>query len=203
MPANSKGFSVLPLIIAMAVLLVGAGIYIVTAKPAMFDFINDKIASIRTPESSPLAGLSAARDLTGTWGSSLSGKGLEIYGKFDIPGSVTTIYEHGDMELIIENMEGNIAYGKMRYYNLCASGESIVPNYGTIKVPENCVADTGFSPVEIKVSASHVDFGTINTNGMTFTMQGDFTTDLMSGTMSATLPPYGELKGEFHIQRKD
>ena len=37
--------------------------------------------------------------------------------------------------------------------------------------------------------------------GATFTMQGNYTTDIISGTMTATVSPYGQIKGEFHLMR--
>ena len=167
--------------------------------PKALQSVEQKLKSIKTPI--PLIGnLTPARDLKGTWTSSIRGEGLQLYGKFTTGPGTTTIYEEGDMELIIDKMEGNIASGTIRYTNLCVTGSTHVPSYGNINVPKQCTADTGTQPIQITVSSSHLDFGTINTGGATFTMQGNYTTDIMSGTMTATTP-YGDIKGEFHLIR--
>lgn len=41
----------------------------------------------------------------------------------------------------------------------------------------------------------------MTSGGGSYTMQGNYTTDLISGTMTATVPPYGVIKGEFHLIR--
>src|SRR4030042_937101 len=152
--------------------------------PKALQSVEQKLKSIKTPI--PLIGnLTPARDLKGTWTSSIRGKGIQLYGKFATGPSTTTVYEEGDMELIIDKMEGNTASGTIRYTNLCVTGSTSVPGYGNINVPKQCTADTGAQPIQITVSSSHLDFGTINTGGATFTMQGNYTTDLMSGKMKA------------------
>ena len=104
------------------------------------------------------------------------------------------------MELIINTVTGNTAVGTVRYTNLCSTGTTEVPGFGTVSVPPQCVSDTGTNAIQIRVSSTHLDFGTTNTNGATFTMQGNYTTDIISGTMTATTP-YGDIKGEFHLMR--
>lgn len=168
--------------------------------PPQLSTVADKIKSIITPKA-PIGKLTPTRDLRGTWVSSLPGKAIQLYGSFKTPGAVTEVYEDGDMELIIEKVENNIAYGKIRQFNYCGYGKSHVENYGTISVPKTCLKDTGFQPIEITVSASALDFGTINFDGGTATMQGSYTTDLMSGTMTLVIPS-GTVKGEFHLNRK-
>ncbi len=170
-------------------------------KPVPTKLINSKIKSIVTPKSSLTSSLSPARDLKGTWSSSLSRKGLQVYGKLATAGGTTMVYEDGDMELVIDSVTNNVAHGKIRYTNLCATVEVTVPNLPSIS-RQQCSGDTGYQPVAIRVSSSALDFGTITTSGATFTMKGNYTTDLMSGTMTMTLPAYGVLKGEFHLMRK-
>lgn len=194
-------------IVILAVLIVAAASIVIFAKvnPEKFQSVSDKIASIITPK--PLIGnLTPARDLRGKWVSSLAGKGLQLYGQFTVQNSVTDVWEDGDIELVIEGVENNVAYGTMRYYNLCGWGTTVVeiPGEGkkTISVPKTCAADTGAQPVEIRVSSSALDFGTVKSGEITATMQGSFTTDLMSGSMTMTFPPYGVVKGEFRLMRQ-
>ncbi len=197
----SKGVRlVVGLVLAFAI--AGLVVYKVAVTPSVTDWIADKYDSIIVPKSQP-GNLTPARDLRGTWVSSLPGKGIQLYGKFEAGGGVTNVYEDGDVELIIEKVENNTATGKMRFYNLCAYGEGIFPSpVGKIAVPKQCFSDEGFKPVSIKVSASSVDFGTFNNGTVTASMRGSFTTDIMSGAMSSNIEPYGTVKGEFHFIRK-
>lgn len=197
--SNNKGSSLVALLIIL-VLAAGTVTYIVVKKPLMFSFIEEKIKTIITPKP-PIGDLTPSRDLRGTWVSSLSGKGMQLYGQFLTAGATTKVYENGDIELKIDKVENNIASGQIRYYNVCGYGETRVPDYGTVSVPKFRIKDTGFKPVQIRVSATSVDFGTISVGGVTATMQGSFTTDIMSGTMTTTTS-YGVVKGEFHLIRK-
>ncbi|HSD12390.1 MAG TPA: hypothetical protein VLC10_02420, partial [Patescibacteria group bacterium] len=172
-------------------------------KPLMFRFVEEKMRSIITPQSTPGV-LTPARDLQGTWISSLPGKGIQVYGKFVTGQATTTAYEHGDMELVIDSVTNNIASGKVRYTNLCVSGQTVAPKpVGTVSLPEQCIKDTGYNPITMRVSGSHLDFVPAAVSGATITMQGNFTTDIMSGTATVIMPAYGGgLKGEFHLNRR-
>ncbi|MDD5626094.1 MAG: hypothetical protein PHG83_02935 [Patescibacteria group bacterium] len=198
---NNKGFSAVILLIILG-LAVGAITYVAVKKPLMFGFVDKKLDSIVTPKP-PIGNLTPTRDLRGIWKSSLVGKGVQVYGKFTTGPGITTVYEDGDMELIIDSVENNIASGKVRYTNLCAWGQTVAPKpLGTISVPKQCTEDSGYRPIAIRVSGSALDFGTVVTDGATFTMQGSYTTDIMTGSATVTIPAYGVLKGEFHLMRQ-
>jgi hypothetical protein len=192
-----------PLLIVAGGLIVGVVIIQSWAeKPLMFNFIDQKMKSIITPKP-PIGNLTPVRDLRGTWVSSLSGKGLQVYGKFTTGSAITTVYEDGDMELVIDAVTNNIASGKVRYSNLCATGQTVAPKpVGTITIPKQCTKDTGYRPLTIRVSGSRLDFGTFVVGGVTTVMQGTYTTDIITGSATVTLPAYGGLKGEFHLMRK-
>lgn len=181
-------------------LIAGAVFFSVRGNPSMVNLIEQKMKSIITP-APPIGNLTPVRDLRGTWKSSLSGKGIQLYGNFNTGPGKTQIYEDGDIELVINTMENNTAAGTIRYFNLCSWGGTSVPGYGTVSVPKQCVPDSGARPIAIRVSGSRLDFGTVNANGANFSMQGNYTTDIISGTMTGNLPPYGTLKGEFHLMR--
>lgn len=169
--------------------------------PLFFSQIGAKIDSIIT--SAPLIGnLTPARDLRGTWVSSLRGKGIQLYGKFVASQSTTLVYEEGDIELNITAMNGNTATGTIRMTNTCSWGQTTAPGIPVINVPRQCITDSGAGPISIRVSSSHLDFGTVSYGDVTATMQGNYTTNLMSGTMTANIAPYGVLKGEFHLNKK-
>lgn len=200
---NQKGLATIYLLIILGLIGAGVGIvYIAKEKPLMFKFVEDKLKSIITPKP-PIGDLTPARDLKGTWKSSLAGKGLQVYGKFTTGPAVTTVYEDGDMELIIDSVKNNIASGKIRYTNLSAWGQTVAPKpIGTINVPKIYVKDSGYMPATIRVSGSALDFGKITVSGATVNMQGGYTTDIMTGSATVNLPGYGVLKGEFHLNRQ-
>ncbi|OGY22308.1 MAG: hypothetical protein A2126_03975 [Candidatus Woykebacteria bacterium GWB1_45_5] len=201
MKNNKRGFSIIKLLIVLGLIggAVAAGVYVAGENPELLKSVEQKLKSIKIAK--PLIGnLTPARDLKGTWTSSIRGKGIQLYGQFATGPGTTTVYEDGDVELIIDKVENNIASGTMRYTNLCTTGSTSVPGYGNISVPRQCVADTGARATQIRVSGSRLDFGTVSTGGATFSMQGNFTTDIISGTMTATTP-YGVIKGEFHLIR--
>ncbi len=185
-------------VLLIAALAIGAVAYVGSGTP-LFDTIVQKIKDIITP-GAPIGNLTPARDLTGTWVSSIKGKGFELYGKFPIAGAGTAVvYESSDVTLKITSVSGNTAKGTITYTNLCTWGSTTVSGYGTISTPKTCV-NAGSSPISIRVSGSRLDFGTASAGGATVTMQGNFTTDLISGTMTMT-SPYGTIKGEFHLIR--
>lgn len=190
--------------IASIILIAAIGVvYLIKTKPLMFQFITEKTESIITPKP-PIGELTPARDLRGTWKSSLSGKGMQVYGKHTAYGSVTEIYENSDIELIINDVKNNLAIGTIRYTNLCSWGETKVNVAGVEKIinaPKTCVTDTGPQEINIRVSSSALDFGTISLDGVTATMQGTFTTSIISGSMTVTMPG-GILKGTFNLSRQ-
>jgi nitrate reductase NapE component len=188
-------FAVIKIFISVVLALAVVGVVAYGFYIGKYDFRFGKPGKLSTA-------ISPARDLTGTWISSLRGKGLQLSGQFNTAGTVTTVYEEGDIELIINEVKDNIAYGTFRYLNLCSWGFSIVPELGRINVPRQCVNDSGQQPIQIKVSSSGLDFGTVTASGVTATMTGTFTTDLIHGTMTATVAPFGQLKGLFNLNRQ-
>lgn len=202
-----KYFMIKTLKIILPILVVGAVVGAVAiyqsmpGNPSVSSLIDSKLKSIVTPKPPLVGNLTPARDLRGTWKSSLAGKGLQVFGKFTTGPAVTTVTEDGDMELIIDSVVNNIASGKVRYTNLTATAVATVPKLKTITTKTG-QKDTGYLPISIRVSGSALDFGTIKTAGVTFVMVGSYTTDIMSGTATITLPAYGVLKGEFHLMRQ-
>jgi hypothetical protein len=193
-------------IAALAAIVAGVSFFVIGAKredPRITKFLNlvpEKIKSIITPK--PLIGnLTPARDLRGTWISSLKGKGIQSYGKFDTGPGTTQVYQEGDIELVIDSVSGNVASGTFQYINLCTWSRTTAPKIPPISVPKKCV-NSGASPIQVRVSGSRLDFGSVSAGGVNATMQGNYTTDLISGTTTATVSPYGIIKGEIHLIRK-
>ncbi|MFH0969095.1 MAG: hypothetical protein V1804_01170 [Patescibacteria group bacterium] len=228
---NLKGFSFLALIFIVAgmALFSAAAIYAVKKNPGTFslttpqekaeekstesgasgggksmaerflDMVGQKIKSIITPKA-PIGNLTPVRDLRGTWKSSLAGKGIQVYGQFKTGPGTTQVYQEGDIKLIITSVENNIASGTIQYTNLCTWGRTTAPKIPTISIPKRCASPSA-SPIGIRVSGTRLDFGTVATGDTTATMQGTYTTDIITGSMTVNLPAYGVLKGEFHLSR--
>jgi hypothetical protein len=193
-----KGIAFISILIILAIVAIGAVAYVGT-DTALFDTITQKIKDIITP-GPPIGDLTPSRDLKGTWVSSIKGKGMELYGKFPTAGGTAVVYQNSDITLKVTSVSGNTASGTVTYSNICTWGSITVSGYGSVSTPKTC-ADAGAQSISIRVSGSRLDFGTISAAGATVTMQGTFTTDLISGTMTMT-SPYGIIKGEFHLIRK-
>jgi len=191
--------------VVLSAIITGTAFFVIGARNGdprvskFLDLVPEKIKSIITPKA-PIGNLTPVRDLRGTWVSSLRGKGMQNYGSFNTGPAKTQIYQEGDIELVIDSVSGNIASGTFRYINLCTWGKSTAPKIPAISVPKKCNS-TGASPIQIRVSGSRLDFGTVSAGGVNATMQGNYTTDLISGSTTATVSPYGVIKGEFHLIR--
>lgn len=173
-----------------------------SGSPNFLDYVEEKLKNLITPKP-PLDGnLTPTRNLVGTWKSSLKGKGIQLYGSFQTETGNMQMYQDGDMEIVIDSVINNTATGKIRLSNVYMTAKATVPGRGSSTIPRTLVIkDTGYNPTAIRVSGARLDFGTFAANGSTLTMQGSYTTDLMSGTM--TMPgPYGPIKGEFHLIRQ-
>ena len=125
---------------------------------------------------------------------------MQVSSESVIGPATTKIYEAGDMELIFDSVKGNTASGKIRLFNFCVSGETIAAGI-TTAIPEYCTEDSGYVPMMAKVSGNELDFGTAVIKGVTTSMQGSYTADTMTGTMTIDLLPFGVLKGEFNLSR--
>jgi hypothetical protein len=169
------------------------------AESVMSQLVDEKLESINTP-APPIGSLTAVRDLRGTWKSSLAGKGLQVYGNIASGPANTKIYENGDIKLIIKSIENNEALGEAYFMNLCVTATVSAPKIEPFTT-KNCTPDGGYFPVKIKISGTRLDFGSGTVNGVSFSMQGNYTTDIIYGTMTTTLPSYGVLKGEFNLTR--
>jgi hypothetical protein len=164
------------------------------------DMVGEKIKSIITPKP-PIGNLTPVRDLKGTWVSSIKGKGIQTYGQFNANGGTAQTYQEGDAVMVINSMKDNMASGTFQYINLCTWGKATIPKVGSASIPKKCVS-TEAMPIQIRVSGTRLDFGTGSVGGSDISMQGNYTTDLISGSVTTTVPPYGVVKGEFHLMRK-
>lgn len=189
-------------------LVLGAGIvvgavYMQTQQPQVFESVEAKIRSVLHME-----GLTPARDLRGTWASSLSGKGIRMYGEgHGTQGGTVKVYDDADFVLRIDSVEGNVARGAARMFNETLYGEVTgVPMVGTIPIPRQTPPDTGFQPVTIRVEGSSLVFETVSVGGISVGMNGTFVEDNLvgwGGGGNATMAGYGGVvvKVEMNLTR--
>jgi hypothetical protein len=174
----SKGTKILIPVLTLVVVVVAAITYTILQKPLV----------------TPVSGL------IGTWQSSVAGKGMEVRSETMIGPTAMKIYQAGDIELIIDSVKDNTATGQIRLTNFCVSAEATAAGI-TTTIPEQCVEDSRYSPLVIKVSGSELDFGTATIEDVTTSMQGSYTANTMTGTMTITNPAFGVLEGEFNLRK--
>src|ERR1035437_593819 len=73
-------------------------------------------------------------NLVGNWVSVVEGKGMQGSGKITIFNTTNQINVSGDISLVIEKVEDNVAYGTITYNNLC---------YTTAKITAGITATPG------------------------------------------------------------
>ena len=167
---------------------IGIGVIVAVENPQFSDWIDDKMNSIQVAKP-PIGDITPARDLRGDWTSSLPGRGFQLYGEFFVAGTTSKVYEDGDIDLHIDRVEGNTAYGTIRSYNITGYGQATGPA-GTVVLPKTTFPESGTQPIEIHVTGSRLDFGSFNIAGAKGAMQGNYTTDLISGGITTTVAPY-------------
>jgi hypothetical protein len=124
-------------------------------------------------------GLTPARDLTGTWRSGLPGRALEWTTDGGALGD--NVYR-ANVELVL-TQSGDVLTGTSRVFNkVLVSGWLPMPS----------------DPGPMTISGGTVSGSTCTFSGSGFIWEGNFTTDIMSGTVSGT----SVLAGEFHLVRQ-
>ena len=188
-------------VIAAAVSLAA---YIALAQPDLPEVIDARLRSIGIT-SSPIGDITPARDLRGTWASSLSGKGVQLYGTGTAPqGGTVRVYVEADWVLRVDAVEGNVARGVVRVLNYTYYGEVTgVPGVGTIAIPRQKLPDTDFQPTSFRVTGSALDFGSVAVGGAVAIVQGSFTEDLIHGWGGGTIAGFENIsvKTEIHLTR--
>lgn len=178
--------------------------YLALARPDLPEAFDDRLRSIGI--TSPAIGdITPARDLRGTWVSSLSGKGVQLYGTGTAPqGGTVRVYAEADWVLRVDTVKDNVATGVVRMLNYTLYGEVTgVPGVGTIPIPRQTLPDTDFQPTSFRVSGSSLDFGSIAVGGAAAIVQGSFTEDAILGWGGGTIAGFDNIsvKTEIHLTR--
>ncbi|MFA7295898.1 MAG: hypothetical protein WC211_01765 [Dehalococcoidia bacterium] len=186
------------------VVVIGGAAYVAIARPDLTALVEQRLREIGIP-AAPIGDITPARDLRGTWSSSLTGKGFQLYGTGTAPqGGTVRVYVEADLILRIDRVEDNVATGAARWLNHTTYGEVIgVPMVGTIPIPRQTLPDTDFQPMSFRVTGSAIDFGTVMAGGAVATMQGSFTEDLLTGWGGGTIAGFDNIavRSELHLTR--
>ena len=143
--------------------------------------------------------LAPARDLRGVWASAIWGQGMQLSGTTKTADGSSSIQSNGDIEIKIDRVENGVAYGTVHYFNMSMSGQTVTPMQ-TITIPKFHTKDSDPTDVQIKIDGSHCSYGPIIVGDTTSTMQGNFSENIISGTLTLT-SSYGPINGTFNLKR--
>lgn len=135
--------------------------------------------------------LNPARDLTGTWKSSILGEGLVLEPKYNPPHRF-----HYDVKLELAQT-GNEVTGSL--WTMLWKVDQLDPNN---PYPSFDYVWSPSYPVSGQISSSSIEFK-VTIPDMTLTFEGSFTTDLMSGQVKGYQPSLEMwYVGEFHLIKR-
>lgn len=190
--------------LAFLAVAIGTAAYLALARPDIATLIDERLRAIGIT-TAPIGNITPARDLRGTWSSSTSGKGIQLYGTGTAPqGGTVRVYAEADMVIRVDRVQDNIATGAARLLNYRLYGEVTgVPSVGTIAIPPQTLPDTNFQPMEFRVTGSALDFGAVAVGGATAGLQGSFTEDFITGWGGGRITGFDNVsvRTELHLTR--
>lgn len=138
--------------------------------------------------------------LVGKWVSATAGKGMQASGKFTISKSTALIDLSGDVTLVIEQIQDNVASGTLAYSNVCSKVIVTTPGKSPYSRSPQCFSVDNI-PVSSQIKGNSINFeGTTNAGGKV-TFSGVYSNDTLSGTFSRD-SQYGQLNGTFSLHRQ-
>lgn len=186
------------------VVVIGGAAYLAVVRPDLAPAVYQRLREAGLPVP-PIGNITPARDLRGTWSSSLTGKGFQMFGTGTAPqGGLVRVFVDADVILRIDRVEDNIATGEARWLNHTTYGEVTgVPIVGTISIPRQTLPDTAFQPITFRVTGSALDFGTVIAGGAVATLQESFTEDMLTGWGGGTVAGFDNIsvRSEMHLTR--
>ena len=197
----------------VVLVIIGAIVYAVMSKPA--DQHNYGIGDMGLPavapsvqpvpesvQTSSASSSPSTSGLIGKWVSAVSGKGIQATGQLITSNSTSKITLYGDVTIVIDGINGNVATGQLTYTNLCYTsvttftGSSAAP----IAKPATCLANIT-KPIKLQISGNSVSFnGTTETGGKE-SFSGTYSDNSVSGSFTRS-SSYGDLKGTLNVVHK-
>ncbi len=137
-------------------------------------------------------------NFVGTWTSAVPGKGMQASGNFQISGFAGTVTMTGDVTVVIQRVENNIAYGTLAYSNLCTTATVLAPGKAPVVRQPDCISSQP-KAIQLQLSGNTMSFaGPTLVAGGTVTFTGTYSNDSASGTFKRS-SSYGELDGTFSL----
>jgi hypothetical protein len=151
-----------------------------------------------TPNTS-IGNSTQANDLIGTWVSSVQGKGMQGSGNLTISGVAVQINFTGDVDLVIQKVENNIATGTLAFTNFCSSKVTSVPGKPDVIGQAQCLSGNKV-PAYLQIDGNKITYTGETILGASVTLNGTYTSDSISGTFTRT-SSYGNINGTFNLVR--
>lgn len=172
------------IVILIIIIVIVAGVWYFTSSSQQASVANNN-APAHLPKIS---------DFTGTWVSVEAGKGIQATGEFTLGKTTSQITLSGDVQVVIQKIENNVASGTVAYNNVCYTTS-------TDKQPK-CV-NISAKPVELQINGDKLTFNGPTSTGGTDSFNGTYADGVVSGTFTRE-GPYGKLSGTFSmVHQKD
>jgi hypothetical protein len=140
-----------------------------------------------------------ASSIIGTWRSTEAGKGMQATGTLVTARASTELTMAGDVQVVIQKVENNVAEGTMTYSNLCTTAVITMTGKSPITEKPQCITITP-KPIQVKVAGNAITFDGPSDTGGTVTFTGTFSNDAFSGSFTRA-GSVGTLSGTFHLVR--
>ena len=143
------------------------------------------------------------KSLAGTWDSSVKGKGMQGSGEIITANANTKINVTGDVNLVIEKVENNIASGTISYNNVCYTLVISMPGKSDISEPSKCISISS-KQIEAKITDNTISSGGNSDDNDNVSLLGNYTNNTISGTFTKTISvgKFDEkISGTFNLAR--
>jgi hypothetical protein len=124
-------------------------------------------------------------NLVGNWVSTVSGKGLQGSGKMTIFNTSNQIDVASDINLTIDKVENNIAYGTVTYNNFCYTTAKITAGKAAAASAPKCTSGIS-KTIQTQITGNKMTFGAQSILGVDLAYEADFTDSAITGTFSRT-----------------
>ncbi len=117
-------------------------------------------------------------NLVGNWVSAVEGKGMQGSGNIEIFNTKAKIDVSGDINLTIDKVENNVAYGTVTFNNLCyTSSRSAAGD------PPKCVSSLS-KTIQSAINGNKMTFESQTVLGVNLNYDASFTNNAITGTFS-------------------
>jgi hypothetical protein len=134
-----------------------------------------------------------------TWVSSETGKGMQGEGKIVTSRSATEIKISGDVKVVIDKVEDNVASGTIIYNNLCYTPTITMTGKAPVVEAPRCI-NNDVKPVQLQLDGNKLSFVGQTEIGASIAFSGNLDNDAITGTFVWS-SSYGKIDGTFDLAR--